>query len=149
MNYTSWYHTYMGLKQKKGFTILEILVVVGLIGVLTAMSSMGFVRYSERSRDSRRRIDIQQIRSTLELYRSNSTEGTYPTLGQYGSGTNSVLVTSGLLQMIPVDPRGNAYVYAPLPAGCNNTSSFCISYTLTTTLETTSTPYVVTPNSMN
>lgn len=134
---------------KRGFTILEILVVIGLIGILVAMSSVGYVNYSQKSRDSRRKIDLQQLRSALELYRSNSTEGVYPSVNQYGAGSTSVLITAGLLQTIPVDPRGNAYVYTPLPANCNNTSTFCTSYTISTTLEVNSQPYTVTPNSVN
>ncbi len=144
------YHTNMrSFRFKAGFTILEIIVVIGLIGILISMSSFGYVNYSQKSRDSRRRIDLQQLRSALELYRSNSTEGVYPSANQYGSGVSSVLVTSGLLQSIPLDPRGNIYVYTPTPAGCNNTSTFCTSYTLQTTLEVNSQAYIVSPNSMN
>ncbi|MBP7967412.1 prepilin-type N-terminal cleavage/methylation domain-containing protein [Candidatus Woesebacteria bacterium] len=139
----------MSLYIKRGFTILEILVVIGLIGILVAMSSVGYVNYSQKSRDSRRKIDLQQLRSALELYRSNSAEGVYPSVSQYGSGTTSVLITAGLLQSIPVDPRGNAYVYAPLPVNCNNTSTYCISYTIGTTLEVNNQQYTVTPNSVN
>lgn len=136
-------------RQKAGFTLLELLVVIGIIGILIAMSSMGYVNYSQKSRDSRRRIDIQQLRSALELYRSNTSEGVYPTTSEYGSGTSSVLVTAGLLQAIPVDPQGNAYVYTPLPANCNNTSTFCISYTIRTTFEINNQVYTVSPNSIN
>ena len=134
---------------KKGFTLVELIIVIGLIGLLTVIGSFGYVNYSERSRDARRRIDVQALRSALELYRSNTVEGVYPTTNEYGSGTNSVLVTRGLLQSIPLDPRGAAYQYSPLPAGCNNTSSFCTSYTITIGLESSGTNYVVNPASIN
>ena len=136
------------MRNKSAFTLLEILVVVGLIGLLTAIGSFGYVNYAQKARDSRRQIDMQQLRSALELYRSNNSEGVYPTAAEYGSGTSSVLVSSGLVQTIPVDPRGAAYTYTPLPAGCDNTSNYCTSYTLQTTLEVTSQPYIVTPMSI-
>ena len=136
-------------KTRAAFTLLELLVVIGLIGIIVAMSSFGYVNYSQKSRDARRRIDLQQLRSALELYRSNTSEGVYPTSNQYGSGTTSVLVTAGLINTIPLDPAGNTYVYTPSPLGCDNTTSFCISYTLSTTLEINSQSYTVTPNSIN
>lgn len=136
-------------KTHAAFTLLELLVVIGLIGIIVAMSSFGYVNYSQKSRDARRRIDLQQLRSALELYRSNTSEGVYPTLNEYGSGATSVLVTAGLINTIPLDPAGNAYVYTPSPAGCNNTTSFCISYTLSTTLEVNNQAYTVNPNSIN
>lgn len=136
-------------KTRAAFTLLELLVVIGIIGTIIAMSSFSYVNYAQKSRDARRRVDLQQLRSTLELYRSNTSEGVYPTTTQYGSGANSVLVTAGFINTIPVDPVGNVYVYTPSPAGCNNTSTFCISYTLRTIFEVNSQIYTVTPNSIN
>ncbi len=137
------------MSNKQGFTFVELIVVISIISILSVLGSFAYVNYAERARDSRRRIDIQQLRSVLELYRSNTDDGVYPTATEYGSGSNSVLVTRGLIQTIPVDPRRAVYTYTPLPAGCNNTSSYCTSYRIQTTLETTGAVYVVTPGSVD
>lgn len=60
----------------KGFTFVELLVVITIIAVLTGAAIVSFTNTSRRSRDTRRKLDIENIRSALELCRSES--GSYP-----------------------------------------------------------------------
>lgn len=59
-----------------GFTFIELLVVITIIAVLSGAAVVSFTNTSRRSRDTRRRLDIENIRSALELCRTES--GSYP-----------------------------------------------------------------------
>jgi general secretion pathway protein G len=55
----------------RGFTLIELLVVVAIIGVLISLSFVGFLQARKSARDSKRRADLEQIRSALEIYRND------------------------------------------------------------------------------
>ena len=55
-------------KTKKGFTLIEFLVVIAIIGLLATLSVVALNNARERARDSRRVSDIKQIQTALELY---------------------------------------------------------------------------------
>lgn len=61
---------------KLGFTLIELLVVIGIMGTLVTIMLPNFIGGRQRSKDARRKLDIEQISSALEQYRS--VVGTYP-----------------------------------------------------------------------
>lgn len=104
------------LKFDKGFTLVELLIVISIIGVLSAILMANFQGVRQRSRDAQRKSDLRQIQSALELYRSDV--GSYPASGaQYqlnGSipcPTPAALASGGntYLQKIPCDPVLHPY----------------------------------------
>ena len=64
------------MKKRSGFTFVELLLVVTIIAILTGVAMVSYTNVSRNSRDSRRRLDIENIRSALELCRTES--GSYP-----------------------------------------------------------------------
>jgi len=92
---------------RQGFTLIEILISIAIIAVLTAIGIVSYVSINRNARDAKRRGDIEQIRSALELYRSDY--GYYPAPAS-GGLTNLV---DTYLPSIPSDPKGdtNPYVY--------------------------------------
>ncbi|MGB9883477.1 MAG: type II secretion system protein [Microgenomates group bacterium] len=94
------------MKKKLCFTLIEILVVATIIGLLAAAASISYSVLSKQSRDSRRKTDLEQIRSALEMYRSNNDN--YPT------DLNGLTTPVVYLQKIPQDPKSPQYSYAYL-----------------------------------
>jgi general secretion pathway protein G len=77
-----------------GFTLIEILVAMTIVAVLMSISLVSFQGARKSSRDSRRKADLEQIRSALEIYRSDNK--TYP--------ASPDLLVSDYLSELPSDP---------------------------------------------
>ncbi len=71
-------------KENKGFTLVELLVVVSLIGILATLVLANLNSARERARDAQRKSDLRNIQTALRLY--------YNDLGEYpaSSGTDIV-----------------------------------------------------------
>lgn len=54
--------------KRSGFTLVELVVVVGIIGLLSALAVVSLSRQQARSRDTRRVGDITNLRTALESY---------------------------------------------------------------------------------
>lgn len=57
---------------KKGFTLLEIMITMGIIAIISAMLTVNYISARVRERDSRRKSDLVKIQSALELYRADN-----------------------------------------------------------------------------
>lgn len=64
--------------ERNGFTLVEILIVVIILGILAAIVIPQFAMASDDARLSTLASDLQSVRSQLELYRCHHTGGTYP-----------------------------------------------------------------------
>jgi general secretion pathway protein G len=117
-------------KKHKGFTLLELLVVIAVAAVLVTIVAFGLTGARESARDGRRRADLESIRGALEFYRSDC--GRYPaavTFGSplVGSGTPARCSSSNTyLRIVPADPvSGRNYIYSV--NGSGTTYEICAS----------------------
>ncbi len=94
---------------KKGFTLIELLVVIAIIGILSAVGLTSYRSANAKARDSRRQADVQQLRSALEMYKTDSATGRYPTTGQWANGTVLNSYLSGQTIVDPQTKQGYEY----------------------------------------
>lgn len=109
----------------KGFTLIEMLIVIAVISILAGIVLVGITGFQSSARDTKRVGDLSSVRNNLELYFTRC--GHYPTSGACGSPASSgsnldwdALGTELAAQDIisdssrlPNDPRAGAtYVYA-------------------------------------
>ncbi len=78
----------------QGFTLVELLVVMAILGILVTLVAGGFRSAQLRGRDAQRKSDLKQISHSLELF--------YSDYGKYPSDS------SGLVLACPYDPVGGS-----------------------------------------
>lgn len=89
---------------KKGFTLIELMVVITVIAILATISLFGIGRSQAAARDTQRQQIMGSLRTALERY--------YADNGQYYNATNDFcgmvfgLVGAGYLASQPTDPSG-------------------------------------------
>ncbi len=99
---------------KKGFTLLELTVVIAILGVLSALITGNFITSLKKGRDARRKADLEQIQRALEMYYED--KKTYPTFSfPFGNKLcETETCASGekvYMQKVPNDPSGFSYGY--------------------------------------
>ncbi len=102
-----------------GFTLIEVLVVVLILGILAAIVAPRVIGRTEDARRTRALAELKTIESALALYKLDN--GTYPTTEQgiealVQKPTVGVIPVNwkegGYLSKVPVDAWGSKYVYA-------------------------------------
>jgi len=96
--------------QQRGFTLLEIMVVLVIIGVLAALVAPRFLERADDAKVQACKVQMKNIGQALKLYRLQ--HGKYPNSSQ-GLKVLSSADKNGkrYLDAIPKDPWGNSYIY--------------------------------------
>ena len=94
---------------KAGFTLIEVLVAATLIGLLATVGLSGFQAVTRSGRDALRKSDLEQIRSALEIYKSENSS--YPTATTLCVPDD--LESQGYINPLPSDPKSYSYCYVP------------------------------------
>ena len=105
------------LKRQSGFSLIEIMVVLLIIGILASMVAPQILGNQEEAQLKKAAVDIQQLESALEMYKLKSNR--FPTTEQ---GLDALVIaptldpiprnypTDGYIKRLPDDPWGNPYV---------------------------------------
>jgi len=95
----------VSLKNKnKGFTIVELLIVIVVIGILATLVIVTFTGIQQKARNSQRQTDINAVDSHVEAYYASS--GNYPTYAQLNDSTWRAANLKGLDPAALVGPKG-------------------------------------------
>jgi general secretion pathway protein G len=115
------------IKRQSGFTLLELLIVIVIIGVLAILTIPNLVSGPQRGRDAQRKTDIRNIKTALETYYNDNYA--YPQAPSWKTDLSNSSTTP-YMKNVPQDPKTkNDYAYAP------NCSPTCTDYTLSADLE--------------
>ncbi|MEE2972875.1 MAG: prepilin-type N-terminal cleavage/methylation domain-containing protein [Planctomycetota bacterium] len=89
---------------KRGFTLIEILIVVVILGILAAIIVPQFTDAAQDANESSARSQLQSVRSQIELHRVQNNGAAPADLAE--------LVTDNYIRAVPVWPAGFAATYS-------------------------------------
>jgi general secretion pathway protein G len=104
--------------RQQGFTLIEVMVVVVILGILAAVIVPRIMDNPDRARVTKAKQDIQAIKSSLDLYKLDNFQ--YPSTDQglralverpSGSPEARNWKQGGYLDRLPKDPWGGEYHY--------------------------------------
>lgn len=145
------------MQTTKGFTLVELLVAVGIIGVLASVSIVSVNSVRAKARDAKRISEVKEMQNALEAYFSNNNSYPLGKLGGkavvvgvkdatdrlcndangYGFVTGAACVAPIFMTKVNKDPGTTDYTYTAKTAADADcaTALACPKYTLTFTLE--------------
>ena len=104
--------------KRKGFTLVEILVVVVILGMLAALIIPNVIGQTDEAKRIAAGVQIKEIENALDIYRLQN--GFYPTTEQ---GLEALVtkpttnpqpkkyIEGGYMKKVPMDPWGNPFIY--------------------------------------
>lgn len=138
---------------QKGFTLVELLVAISIIGILSSLLFSSYTRIQQQSRNTERKNDIRQYQIALENFSINN-GSIYPSHIQANGVSASSVLCNNILQYLsgcpgPEDPRystDNTYQYLYQSDGTGDGSSGALKWVLWAKLEGNSTYWIVCSN---
>jgi len=121
------------LNEQQGFTLIEIMVVVVILGILAAIIVPRFLSRPDEAKVTKAKVDIKGLEETLGLFKLDN--GFYPSTEQglkalvekpTKGRIPSKFPAGGYLKKVPADPWNNPYVF--LSPGLHNQDFDLISY---------------------
>ena len=99
----------------KGFTLIELMIVVAILGILAAIAIPNFLRYQLRAKTSEARTNMGVIRSSMEAFR-----------GEMDGFPTTIATTPGAAA---TNGQKGTFTITACPAGCNRTNlAACTSF---------------------
>lgn len=93
---------------QKGFTIVELLIVIVVIGILAALVLNAFGNVQAKARDTQRQTDIRSLATALEVYYNDN--GNYPATISLGTGSGQISGVDAGAVIAPYATSGGANV---------------------------------------
>lgn len=106
------------LRDRAGFTLIEIMVVIVILGLLAALVVPKLIGRTEEAKKTQARVQIKHVQQALELFKLDN--GFFPGTDQ---GLEALVRVpdagripknyrkGGYIDRVPKDPWGNPYVY--------------------------------------
>lgn len=116
--------------KQRGFSLLELLVVIGIVSILLAIAISSFSTAQKKSRDAKRQADLRTIQQAAEQYYSICNY-VYPT---FSAGVRGPIICTNPSQAIiptdklPFDPKSTTPYLCKNGSTCN-TSEFTLCAT--------------------
>lgn len=103
-------------KSKKGFTLIELMIVVAIIGILAAIAIPKFAELIRKSSEGASKGNLGSLRSALSIYYGDME-------GQYPSAASSLTVSGKYLTAIPVAKAPNYHTDSSAELDASATSA--------------------------
>ncbi len=111
-------------KSKKGFTLIELMIVVAIIGILAAIAIPNFIRFQLKAKTSEGKVNVAAIRTAEEAYFSEFGVYVQGTLSpsNYGGTTKTNFSDMGGFATVGWAPEGQVYFNYEVVVSNNKTA---------------------------
>lgn len=101
---------------KRGFTLVELMIVITVIAILATIAVVSFTRVQKQARDTKRKGDVRAIATAMQAYFTE--RNSYP-------ATGAELVPT-YIPALPIDPTGDTLAtYSYSVVGATNIFTLC------------------------
>ena len=90
--------------KNSGFTFIELMLVIAILGILLAFISGNFINSLKKGRDAKRKSDLEQIQTALEMYYED--KKVYPSTLLFNTSFADPLSGKVYMARVPTDPKG-------------------------------------------
>ena len=97
---------FRGNDEESGFTLVELMVVIVIIGLLATVVIINFLPVTDKAAATKAKADVSVLEQGVEMYRLNKLR--YPSAAE---GLQAISA-EGYVKRLPKDPWGNPYRYA-------------------------------------
>lgn len=141
-------------RDQAGFTIVELLIVIVVIGILAALVITTYSGIQAKARDSQRQNNLGAVQTQLEAYFQDNQ--TYPSYSDMDSSSwlttnmksldqtalhDPSATSSGITLANTAQTKAGSYWYIPTPSNCDASATPCTGYTLGAWLESSGSAY--------
>jgi type IV pilus assembly protein PilA len=137
-------------KRNQGFTIVELLIVIVVIGILALLVITTYSGIQAKARNSKRSSDVKSLQTHIEAFfsqngyypsRTDMNTGSWLTTNMKSLDTNALADPSAPgVKTLVASPQAKAYAYDvqnSAGSSCEADDTTCAKYTLTATYEGT------------
>lgn len=116
-------------RKSPGFTIVELLIVIVVIGILAAISIVAYNGVTKRANASAAKGNAESVQKVAEAFNADENGGDYPTAAELITGTTTIKLPSGVTatSTLPTSANGKTQI-GYLPQGSSPYTGACIAY---------------------
>ena len=117
-------------RDSKGFTLIELMIVVAIIGILAAIAIPNFVSFKNKAIQGTAKANLDTVRAALSQYAADMDDNRYPATGDITNYTTLISMLSGYGLTFKPPSQGGVEADSKWKAGVSYVYTADVGYTM-------------------